>query len=73
MMQRHRGQPMHSLTRFATSLFLLLSVALPSVVHGQAEWTDADTRRVVDNTTTLLLSSDLSPGAQHQYGHDPSK
>lgn len=59
-MQHQRGQPMHSLTRSATSVVLLLSVALPSAVQAQAEWTEADTRHVVDNTTTLVLSPDLS-------------
>lgn len=39
----------------ATAVFLL-----PVAAFAQSEWTDADTRRVVDNTTELRLAPDLS-------------
>ncbi len=55
------GPPLLS-TRVRRSLSALLLVASigPSVVRAQAEWTDADTRRILDNTEELTLSPDLS-------------
>jgi hypothetical protein len=42
------------------SALLLLGFALPRAVSAQAQWTDADTRRVVESTQELTLAPDLS-------------
>lgn len=68
----HRTNPRSRPTpiRLRRSLAVLLSfVALsPAALGAQAQWTDADTRRVLDNTKELTLSPDLSAlsPAEHQ-------
>lgn len=67
--RRHPGRaPIATPLRQSLSALLLLVSLLPAAVGAQAQWTDADTRRVVENTKELTLSPDLSAlsDAEHQ-------
>ncbi len=50
---------MHSLTRSATSVVLLLSVALPSAVQAQAEWTEAVVESLLREVLAIQSAGDL--------------
>jgi len=51
---------MRTSIRPAGLLLLCLSITRPDAAAGQGAWTDADTRRVVDNVSVLRLDPDLS-------------
>ena len=46
--------------RLTSTLPLLVALAAPVAGGAQAQWTEADTRRVVDNVSVLRLAPDLS-------------
>ena len=52
--------PMPSSIQIRVVAFLAICLLLPAATSAQGEWTDADTRRVVDNTSVLRLAPDLS-------------
>ena len=53
-------QSMPYRTRPALQSLLLVCLFLPAAASAQGEWTDVDTRRVVENTSVLRLAPDLS-------------
>jgi hypothetical protein len=63
-----RRQAVARVRRAVWAHVLLAWLLLPGVLTAQARWTDADTRRVVDNTRELTLAPDLSglSPAEHQ-------
>ncbi|MDX1440431.1 MAG: hypothetical protein R3284_11070, partial [Rubricoccaceae bacterium] len=51
---------MRSLLRVLCFAFLTVCLILPRAASAQAAWTEADTRRVLENTTELRLAPNLS-------------